>query len=154
MATLLPIPDFRWPTIEFSLALVVEPLDAIAARLGLPLEPWDEEGLGPARGVAVRLPSGRPVLLRELEYAARRPGATAPDVELAVDAADLGELGVGAMLAEALAALGVSSAATAWVQDPESQGEAARRGAWAAEYLEARRREHAAPSPLAGDTQR
>jgi hypothetical protein len=61
-------------------------------------ESWDD-GRGPARGVLIRLPSGRIALLKELAYAIKYHGWPGP--ELVVDGADLVGFGISSLIEEA-----------------------------------------------------
>lgn len=101
-----PLTAFAWPTDGVPLAGLAVRVDDLAARLGVPVLAWDEDGLGPARGICCRVPSGRVYFLEELELAVMHQGARGPTVY--VDAADLGAFGVGPLVAEVLAALGLS----------------------------------------------
>ena len=100
-----PLTSFTWATDGVPLAALAVPVEALAARLALPLRTWDEPGLGPARGLGCRLPSGRVCFLEELELAIQHQGARGPTVY--VDAADLGSVGVEPMVAEVLGAMGL-----------------------------------------------
>lgn len=91
-------------------------IDNIVDRFGLKLEEWDEDGLGLARGLGIKLPSGRIVLLQELAHAIKL-GSRAPDV--IADAGDIISTGVDPLLIEVVEALGLSKEAVAWVA-PES----------------------------------
>jgi hypothetical protein len=105
------------------LAALAIRVEALAARLDLPLRIWDEPGLGPACGFGCRLPSGRVCFLEELELAIQHQGARGPAVY--VDAADLGSLGVEPMVAEVLGALGLSRSDLAGVAGIDAQQAAA-----------------------------
>src|SRR5262245_18432267 len=123
-----PLTSFAWATDGVPLAALAVRLEALAARLDLPLRTWDEPGLGPARGLGCRLPSGRVCFLEELELAIQHQGARGPTVY--VDAADLGSLGVESMLAEVLGALGLSRsdlAGVAGIGAQQAPGELAAR---------------------------
>jgi hypothetical protein len=149
MAALTQLDSFRWPTMDFALARLDVRVDELAQRLGFRAEGWEEEGLGPARGAALRLPSGRPVVLQELQYEVVAGTSAGPDV--LVDAAYLGTVGVAPFVAEVLTALELSPTALAWVQAAGAQAEAAARGAWALAYRAARLRgEPPPPFPVAG----
>ena len=83
--------SYTWPTDVVPLGGLTVRINDLAARLGLPLQMWDVDGLGPARGFGGRLPSGWVVLLEELENAVKYHGAKGPSVY--VDAAVLGAIG-------------------------------------------------------------
>ena len=94
-------------------------VDDLADRLGLEIRTWNEDGLGPARGMVCRLPSGRLVALRELTYAVEYHGQRGPDVIVAGD--DLVALGADALVSEILAAFGLPRSAVDWVMDREGE---------------------------------
>jgi hypothetical protein len=128
----------RFSTIEFVLASIGIRIEELARRVGFELLDWEEDGLGPARGAAFRLPSGRPILLQELTLAVRGRPDGGPDVW--VDAADLGEVGVQALVDELRAVLDVPQSAFVWVQEPSAQATARRRAKWVHAYRAARER--------------
>jgi hypothetical protein len=94
-------------------------LDEIANAWGLQLQSWDEDGLGPARGAFICLPSGRIVLLRELAHAVRRLGSAGPDIE--ADGDDIASHGIAAIVDDVVQALGLSAEVTAWREDEAAQ---------------------------------
>jgi hypothetical protein len=114
-----PLTSFTWPTGGVPLAGLTIRLDDLAARLGVPVVAWDEDGLGPARGFGGRLPSGRVCFLEELELAVRHQGVRGPTVY--ADASDLGALGAEPLVAEVLGVLGLSRSDLAGVVGPEAQ---------------------------------
>jgi len=105
---------FVWPTQSWALAVVTERLDAIATRLGLPVWEWEEDGLGPFRGVAVRLPGGTVVALSQPWHELERSKFPGPAIE--VDATEVAAHGVDAVLNDVLEALGIDGAAVHWKQ--------------------------------------
>jgi hypothetical protein len=107
---------------DYALATLRVRIDVLAERLGFSLKAWDEDGLGPSRNVFLRMPSGRPIWLQELEYAIAGGLHFGPNV--LVDARDLAEFGVEAMMAEVLAALGLEADAVAWMQDSSAAADA------------------------------
>jgi hypothetical protein len=82
-------------------------------------ESWFEDGLGPARGVVIRLPSERVVLIQEFEYASKHFGAS--ELNLEVDGADVVSFGVSALVDEVISALGLSQNAVAWKASEDSR---------------------------------
>jgi hypothetical protein len=114
----------RWPTVQVPLASLGLRVDELATRLNLPVHAWYEDGLGPARGVGCRLPSGRLFLLEELQLAVRHQGSRGPT--LYVDAADLTAGGVESLLEEILQALQLSRADLTWIMDRAGEEEVAR----------------------------
>jgi hypothetical protein len=106
-------PTYRFPSgLSRPIAVLTVSLDDIAARFGMELVSWFEDGLGPARGVAIRLASGRIVVIKEFEHAIKHFGRPGP--ELFVDGADIVSLGVSALVDEVVSALGLSQSAVAW----------------------------------------
>jgi hypothetical protein len=136
MPSLIQIDSPPWPSMEFALATLRVRVDKLARQLAFRVEAWEEEGLGPARGAALRLPSGRPVLLKELQLPIETGSSSGPDVW--VDAADLGAVGVEQLLLEILGALQLSRGDVEWAQEPSAQGQAARQAEWARAYRTAR----------------
>jgi hypothetical protein len=141
--SVIALPDFSFPTIEFALMHLREPLDSLARSLGFVVQAWDEESLGAVRGAFLRLPSGRVLLLRESLHEKEVHGAIGPMV--LVDADTLGAVGPKSLILEVLDALGLHAAQTAWQQQPGIQERAARIADWSRAYLEAKRRGLALP---------
>ena len=102
----------RFANGTWDIAALTVSLDDIVTRFSMEPESWVEGGLGPARGVLIRLPSGRVVLIRELEHAIKHLGVPGPD--LVVDGADVVSFGVSALVDEVISALGLSQNAVAW----------------------------------------
>jgi hypothetical protein len=124
MSSTAPVFEHKFPSgLGQTIAVLSVSFDDIAARFGEPLS-WDDDGLGPARGVVVRLPSGRIVLIKELAFAIKYQGAPGP--QLVVDGAALVAFGVDGLLQEALRALGISESAVAWKADEITRQSAAR----------------------------
>jgi hypothetical protein len=94
----------------------------IAERAGFRLETWEEDGLGPASGMFIRLPTGAVVLLRELKHAVEHLGARGPTVWTTAD--KLAEAGVEPLVAEVLESLELPRDAAYWTA-PESLQEIA-----------------------------
>lgn len=115
--------SFAWATHGVPLAALAVRMEALAARLDVPLRIWDEPGLGRARGLGFRMISGRVCFLEELELAIQHQGARGPTAY--VDAADLGSLGVEPMVAELLGVLGLSRTELAGVAGIDAQQAAA-----------------------------
>jgi hypothetical protein len=95
--------DYRFPVGRWPIADLRVRAGEIAQRFGFNLETWEEEGLGPANGMLIRLPSGRVMLLREQEHAIKHHGAEGPCVE--ADLGDVAALGSEVLMAEVLEAL-------------------------------------------------
>lgn len=98
--------SYTWPTTQFPLAGLCVRVDELAARLGVTIHTWVEDGLGPARGFGGRLPSGTVVLLEELETSIEHGYSQGPGVY--VDASVMASVGPEALVAELLAELGLS----------------------------------------------
>ncbi len=110
------VPDFCF------LALGVR-VSEIAERTGFRLETWEEDGLGPASGMFVRLPSGTVVLLRELKHAVEHLGARGPAVWTTAD--KLSASGVESLVAEVLENLGLRRDDVTWIAAESLQARAA-----------------------------
>jgi hypothetical protein len=129
MTQITQILEHRFPSgADWDIAGLSVSLDDLAARLGIELQGWDEDGLGAARGTFIRLPSGRIVLIRELAHVAKHLGWRGTDI--VADAGDLVALGVGPLIDEVVSVFGLSDGVIAW-----AAGEDARRSA--AEVLQA-----------------
>ena len=127
----------RFPSgTDWGLVSLRMPVDDIAARFGWTVERWEEDGLGPATGLLVELPSGRVVLLRELQHVRKYYGEEGPTVH--VDAGDLAAFGIEALVAEILEGLGMSRDLVKWIAPTEAQRAAA-------DFVARRRATHADP---------
>ena len=115
--------EYRWRSAEFPLCVVNVAAADLSARLGIPLNRWSEDGLGPARGFIRRFPSGLALLVQELEHATSHLGAKGPTIY--VEAAELVANGIAHTISEVLIALGLSHESLVWLQT-ESGLEAAR----------------------------
>ncbi|MGJ4906662.1 DUF6881 domain-containing protein [Bradyrhizobium oligotrophicum] len=111
--------DYRFPNVDMAIVTVRRPLTELAASHGWTAETWQEDGLGDASGVLLRLGSGRTVLLMELRHAVEHLGETGPTAF--IDGAELATHGVAILLAELLAALSLTEQDTSWIAPPESQ---------------------------------
>ena len=139
MAEIEALSVYRWPTEDFPLASLDVRLSELASRLRIPVYTWEEDGLGPASGVACRLGTGFVFLLRELEHAVEHLGSTGPDIY--VDAEDVASAGVESLVSVILDALALSESNLVWVQESAIRDEAAQRAEWAREYRAQRRRD-------------
>lgn len=91
------------------------PIEEVAARLGLEVEEWEEDGLGTARGAFVRIASKRVLLLSELVHARRHLGSKGPAVEVDLDDLDgSGGTGAAAVLLEVTEGLGLQESEIDW----------------------------------------
>lgn len=130
-----PLREYRFPLDDVALCSFRVSLSEIATRLNLPIHPWEEDGLGPARAAGCRLPSGLVVVLEEHDHAIEHlasPGAFAK-----VDVGEVAARGIDPLVDEILGALSLSRADVDWIQPPEVVE-------WAREYAERVRRHHAA----------
>ena len=78
-----------------------------------------EDGLGQARGMFLKLPSGRVVLFRELQHLIEHHHEKGPTVH--VDAGAIAEFGVEYLISEVLTSLNLSHQAVDWVASSESR---------------------------------
>lgn len=63
------VADHRFPSgLDWALAVLGVDIAELAGRLGVEIERWEEDGLGTARGFFLRLPSGRVILLQQMDY--------------------------------------------------------------------------------------
>jgi len=111
--------DYRFPNVDYPIVTVSRRLAELAASHGWTVETWDEDGLGEASGVIIRLVSGRTVLLLELRHLiehCRERGPTAY-----IDGSELAAHGVSVLLAEILATLGLTQQDADWIAPAENQ---------------------------------
>ena len=113
-----PLASYSFPTDESGLAVLDPGVDELAGRCGAAVREWIEDGLGPARGFAVRLPSGRVVVL--VRYR-NLPGS---GTHALVDAAELGTLGAAVLVGELIGALSLDRAMISHVAGPEHEASA------------------------------
>jgi hypothetical protein len=123
MNAIRQVSEYRFPNIDFSVVTLRVSLDEIAERFGLNIETWEEDGLGPARGMFIGFPSGRVMLLRELEYALKHLGEHGPTVW--IEAGAMAALGVEPLINEVLEGLGLSADTVAWRPSDDVRGYAA-----------------------------
>jgi len=100
------LPTYRFTSPEFCLVTLRVRVSDIAERLHLAVDRWEEDGLGPASGMLIRLPSGTVVLVSELEHAIRHLKAEGP--ALWIGARELVERGVEPLVTEILEDLQLS----------------------------------------------
>lgn len=99
---------------EYPLCTLTVRIDVLAARLGFTLVSYVEDGLGPAKGFACRLPGGMLMVAEELEHMIEHGMARGPAIE--VELLKLHELGVEGALQAVLPPLGLTRADLDWVQ--------------------------------------
>lgn len=107
--------DYRFSSPEIPILTVSVRGHEIAKRVGLTEETWEEDGLGPARGAIIRLPSGTVVLMRELDHAIERMGEKGPHFEAGVS--DVVAVGLEALVSEILHSLALTRDAIAWMAE-------------------------------------
>lgn len=118
--------DFRFPSgVDCGLATVDVRAGELADRLGIDLEHWEEDGLGPTAGFALG-PAATPVLVAEREHLVTLDPAHA--TVIMVDGGEAESCGHRATLQRALALLGLEPDTVMWVpDDPVAWAEDARR---------------------------
>jgi hypothetical protein len=151
--TIEALSEYRFPLDSMVLCSLRVRLDVIATRFDLPIYEWEEDGLGRARGLGCRLPSGLVFVLRELEHAVRHLGAAGPGVD--VDVGVVATRGVASLVDEITNALQLSSAEVDWVEVAEAEEWAKQHAEFARQYLEARRQRNqgAAEPSVAADAE-
>lgn len=116
--------DRVYPTgLREPIAVATVRLDALAARHGLLIETWMEDGLGEAHGVRIRTPSGRVFLLYEM-----MPIVAQGRLELIMTGSirDVATFGPAALASEIFEALELEGGLCAWQAPDEIQAIAAR----------------------------
>jgi len=109
---------FDWPIARLGIGI-----DDIVAQPGFEPESWEESGLGIARGGFVALPSGRVVLLQELDHSKKMYGRYETDIS--ADVRDFVTFGAELLVDEVIAALSVSRDVVTWSQGPDGRVSAA-----------------------------
>ena len=94
-------PHERWAALSLSIRM-----EALAQRLGIKVDVWEEEGLGEAKGCFLQLGSGRIIMLREIDKTIKMFGEKGPTV--IVDGADLAQNGWEGIVEEVMDSLGLS----------------------------------------------
>lgn len=136
-----------WPTDEWPFALLAVRLETIAANNGLAIQNWEEDGLGQQTGCGFRLRSGTIVHLVQAQPLISSGRHRGPAVY--ADAGEVLALGVAALVAEMLSALGLNPGDVEW----QNQAPSATLVSSLRQAAEERRQEAAStaapPSPLA-----
>ncbi|MCW0411225.1 hypothetical protein NB709_001101 [Xanthomonas sacchari] len=109
--------------VSFPLCTVQTSIFDLAEQLNLPLHRWEEPGLGPTHGFGCRLDTGHFVVVEEHEHARAQLGIGAT---LYVEASQLIERGIDAVLSETIAGLSVPRQSVTWVQTEDAVEEAKR----------------------------
>lgn len=110
MNSLSVLHEHTWTSTDFPLCQFGLSAAALGGRLHLPLQSWEEDGLGPASGFLCELPSGLVLLVQDF--------ALAPTLGASVhtDAADIAERGVQSLLLEVLKAFDLTTDVVTWEQ--------------------------------------
>jgi hypothetical protein len=119
MTKVVQVYDYRFPNADFPIMRFQVRISEIARSLGLEIESWEEDGLGPARGMLLRLPTGRVVLFRELQHLIDHYREMGPYVH--VDAAVIAEFGVEPLINEVLTSLDLPQQMVDWRASSEQQ---------------------------------
>ncbi|WP_369980094.1 hypothetical protein [Xanthomonas bundabergensis] len=104
--------------VEFPLCTIQTSIFELSERLQIPLDSWDEPGMGDAHGFGCRLASGAIVVLVELDHARKHFGS-GPTVY--VEASQLIEYGIEVTLNETIASLLLSRESVTWLQTEEGR---------------------------------
>jgi hypothetical protein len=119
MTNVVQVYDYRFPNAYFPIMRFQVRLSEIARSLGFEIESWEEDGLGPARGMLLRLPTGRVVLFRELQHAIDHYREMGPYVH--IDAGAIAEFGVEPLISEVLTSLDLPQQMVDWRASSEQQ---------------------------------
>lgn len=111
------ISDYRFTSPDVPIVELRVRVATIADQFGLTLDHWDEDGLGPACGMFIRLSSGVIVLLTELEHAIRHHGAAGPIVH--AGASEVVEFGIEPLVSETLESLKLGRDTIGWMAPKE-----------------------------------
>lgn len=112
MITQLP-DDFRFAGPEMQLCTLAIRITDLAEGFGFTLIHYEDDGLGPAASMFVRLESGRALLLTEHAHAVEHLSAKGPVVE--VDARDIAQIDVRPFVDEVLEAFQLSRDNVDWI---------------------------------------
>ena len=111
------VTDYKFTSYDVPIVELRVRVSTIADQFGLTLDYWDEDGLGPACGMFIRLPSGLIVLLVELEHAVRHLGAAGPIIHAA--ATEVVEFGIEPLVSETLEGLKLGRDVIGWIAPQE-----------------------------------
>jgi hypothetical protein len=79
MSNVVQVYDYRFPTTDWPIMRFQVRISEIAQARGFEIESWQEDGLGQAHGMMLKLPTGRVVLLIELQHATSEAQESAID---------------------------------------------------------------------------
>jgi hypothetical protein len=119
MTKVVQVYDYRFPNTDWPIMRFQVRISEIAHSRGFEIESWEEDGLGQAHGMLLRLPSGRVILVRELQHLIDHFRELGPYVH--VDAAVVAEFGVEHLISEVLTSLGLSQQLVDWRASSEAQ---------------------------------
>ncbi len=119
MTNVAQVYDHRFPNTDLPIIRFQVLISEIAQSRGFKVENWMEDGLGQARGMFLRLSSGRVVLFRELQHLIEHHCEKGPTVY--VDAGAVAEFGVEPLTREVLTSLNLSRQTVDWVASSESR---------------------------------
>jgi len=105
--------DFRFGGPEMQLCTLAIRIAELAERFGFTLIHYDDDGLGHAASMFVRLESGRALFLTEHAHAVNHLGSKGPVVE--VDARDIAEIDVEPFVDEVVKAFQLSREDVDWI---------------------------------------
>jgi len=117
MTNATQIYDYRFPITDWPIMRFQMRIFEIARSLGCCVESWEEDGLGEARGMLLRLSSGRVVLFRELRHSIEHFHEKGPTVW--IDVGVVAEFGVEPLVTEILTALNLPPESVDWINAPE-----------------------------------
>ncbi|MBB4125821.1 hypothetical protein GGR77_001092 [Xanthomonas translucens] len=104
--------------VEFPLCTIQTSIFELSERLQIPLDSWEEPGMGEAHGFGCRLASGAIVVLVELDHGRNHLGS-GPTIY--VEASQLVEHGIEVTLSETIAGLLLSRESVTWLQTEEGR---------------------------------
>ena len=119
MTNVVQVYDYRFATTDWPIMRLQVRISEIAQSLGFEIESWEEDGLGQAHGMLLKLPTGRVVLFREFQHGINHFGEKGPHV--CIDAAVVAEFGVEPLIEEVLTSLGLSEQIVDWRNSSEAQ---------------------------------
>lgn len=111
--------DYRFPSgLDWALAVIDADLAILAAPSPVAIEHWEEDGLGTARGFFLKLPSGRVILLQQMDHV---PESGVAGVTIIVDGGEAVRECHADLLRDVLSGLLLDESVVRW--QPEDSGE-------------------------------